>query len=280
MKKSVLLIVLVGLASISLPSCKENKVQFVDHSPITLNCLDSVMVLYDNPKDIDVKIQSSNTYVTLIDERSGYLDALFSGEATLYLVDSQTNTKLDSVQVNIVTPREIEPITPPLIEFGCTVDSILNYESTLGFKTEIKTQWNKNLKFKQTIIKTTRLFYGNHTDGLYYYFDEKDRLKGASVFFDFSAMNEQNSAKFSKWMISRGVPAAKLGGVIVTVLYNGEDENEYKILHETLEAGAYGNSILKDKPAIAFALSPYVASAIMYFPAQNLYDFPNYLVNN
>lgn len=279
MKKNLLFLVLICSAFCSFISCKEGEVLFVDHSQITLNCLDSVKVIYNNPKNIEVKLQSSNTYVASIDDRCDYVKALFSGDATLYIVDSNTDRKLDSVQIRSVTPKDIEPIAPPFVELGCSVDAVLNYESSLGFNAEVKTQWNRNLKFKQTIIKTTRLFYGNHTEGLYYYFDEKNQLKGVSAGFYFTEMNEHNLGKFAKWMLSRGVPAAKLGGFNISLLYNGEDEDEYKLLHETLESGAYGNSILTDKVVIAFALSPYMSSAIMYFPAQNLYDFPNYLVN-
>jgi hypothetical protein len=145
------------------------------------------------------------------------------------------------------------------------MEQVLEYEKSMGFEPQVK----------QSSVKSSRLFYGNHARGLYYNFDETGSLRQIVVPFLFDMLAD-NKEQFAEYLLVQGLPAAELGGLNVSLLYGGEAEKDYQTAYESMRSGTIGDPLLSGRTAVCYAFTQGAEPALIYFPVEDLYTFPKY----
>ena len=257
-------------------SCQQLSPRFAVESPVEMECLDSLRPEISKLFFSNVCLETSNKLVARIDGcEPGSIKVGFPGSATIYLKDRKTRKLYDSLHVTVNMPDGISPVSKPLLEFGCSVEQVVEYETSLGFNPEVRHIENVELGIRQTSVKSSRLFYGNYARGVYYNFDAADSLRQIVIPFLFD-MVEDNKERFAEYVLVQGLPAAVLGRFSISLLYSGEDEKEYLAAYETMKSGAVDNPALAGKIAVCNAFTEVVEPALIYFPVKDLYIFPQY----
>lgn len=257
-------------------SCQQLSPEFAVEPSVEMECLDSLQPEISKLFFRDVCLETSNKLVARIDGGvSGSIKAGFPGSATIYLKDRKTRKLYDSLHVTVNMPDGISPVSKPLLEFGCSVEQVVEYEKSLGFNPEVRHIENVELGIRQTSVKSSRLFYGNYARGVYYNFDAADSLRQIVIPFLFD-MVEDNKERFAEYVLVQGLPAAVLGRFSISLLYSGEEEKEYLDAYDAMKSGAVDNPALAGKIAVCNAFTEVVEPALIYFPVKDLYIFPQY----
>ena len=257
-------------------SCQQLSPRFAAEKSIELECLDSLQPKISKLFFSDVSLETSNKLVARIDGcEPGSIKAGFPGSATIYLRDSKTRKLYDSLHITVNMPGGISPVTEPMLEFGCSIEKVMEYEKSLGFNPEVRYIENAELGIRQTSVKSSRLFYSNYARGVYYNFDAADSLRQIVIPFLFD-MVEDYRVQFAEYVLVQGLPAAVLGRFSISLLYSGENEKEYLDAYEAMKVGAVDNPALAGKIAVCNAFTEGVEPALIYFPVKDLYIFPKY----
>lgn len=255
-------------------SCRQLNPEFSNDGPVGLYCLDTLELMTKKTAFHKVRLVTANRWVAGI-EGDVSIRGVFPGMTKVFLADQKTGARYDSVDVIVRRPEGQAPVNELFVKFGACVEDVLKFETEACGKPELKKVSDKETGVKYTSVKALRPFYDNPSRGVYYHFDENDRLRQIVVPFIF-AMVREDAEKFTRYMLSQGAPVAELGGFKVALLYSGESESDYLSATEALRKGEVDNPVVAGKVAICYAFSQSVEPAIIYFPAKDLYDFPRY----
>ena len=263
MKYSILALLVLLFADLS---CQQMHPEFTADASLELSCLDSLILPTKKTFLRSLKLESSNKYVVHVREENPYcIHSVLPGTAMVYLTDVRKGVRYDSVRVSVARPDGLAPVVDPLLQFGCSVEDVVAYETNLGFVPVVK----------GNSVKSPRTLYGNAARGVYYNFDKDGRLMQVMIPFIFG-MLEKDAELFTRYMLSQGLPAAELGAFKVSLLYSGESEKEYQAAYDAMRAGAVDNPSLSGKTAVCYAFTQVAEPAMIYFPVEDLYSFPKY----